>query len=81
MSRIVRAAAIQISPVLGDDGLGTARKVCQAIRDAAEKGVTLAVFPETFVPYYPIFPLSSQPSGLGASIWNSMSAPLSSQAR
>ncbi|MCP1271549.1 Nit6803 family nitrilase [Acetobacter cerevisiae] len=55
MSRIVRAAAIQISPVLGDDGLGTARKVCQAIRDAAEKGVKLAVFPETFVPYYPYF--------------------------
>ncbi|BCK74618.1 nitrilase [Acetobacter aceti NRIC 0242] len=55
MSRIVRAAAIQISPVLGDDGLGTARKVCQAIRDAAEKSVKLAVFPETFVPYYPYF--------------------------
>ncbi|MFT8417277.1 MAG: Nit6803 family nitrilase [Acetobacter sp.] len=55
MSRIVRAAAIQISPVLGDDGLGTARKVCQAIRDAAGKGVALAVFPETFVPYYPYF--------------------------
>ncbi|GAN91399.1 nitrilase [Gluconobacter frateurii M-2] len=55
MPRIVRAAAIQISPVLGDDGLGTARKVCQAIRDAAEKGVNLAVFPETFVPYYPYF--------------------------
>ncbi|GBR01771.1 Nit6803 family nitrilase [Acetobacter oeni] len=55
MPRIVRAAAIQISPVLGDDGLGTARKVCQAIRDAAEKGVKLAVFSETFVPYYPYF--------------------------
>ena len=55
MSRIVRAAAIQISPVLGDDGSGTARKVCQSIRDAAERGVKLAVFPETLVPYYPYF--------------------------
>ncbi|CAP57686.1 Nit6803 family nitrilase [Gluconacetobacter diazotrophicus] len=55
MSRIVRAAAVQISPVLGDDGMGTARKVCRTIREAAEKGVKLAVFPETFVPYYPYF--------------------------
>ncbi|GCD75124.1 aliphatic nitrilase [Acetobacter pasteurianus NBRC 3299] len=66
MSRIVRAAAIQISPILGDDGLGTARKVCQAIRDAAKKGVKLAVFPETFVPYYPYFSFIQPPFRFGA---------------
>ncbi|MFT8565106.1 MAG: Nit6803 family nitrilase [Acetobacter orientalis] len=66
MSRIVRAAAIQISPVLGDGGLGTARKVCQAIRDAAEKGVKLAVFPETFIPYYPYFSFIQPAFSFGA---------------
>ncbi|GAN67795.1 Nit6803 family nitrilase [Acetobacter orleanensis] len=66
MSRIVRAAAIQISPVLGDDGLGTARKVCQTIRNAAEKGVNLMVFPETFVPYYPYFSFIQPAFRMGA---------------
>ncbi|GBQ26308.1 Nit6803 family nitrilase [Gluconacetobacter sacchari] len=66
MSRIVRAAAIQLSPVLGDDGSGTARKVCQAIRNAAERGVKLAVFPETFVPYYPYFSFIQPAFRLGA---------------
>ena len=52
--RIVRAAAVQIAPVL-DSPDGTLHKVCEALDRAAAQGVQLAVFPETFVPYYPYF--------------------------
>ena len=52
--KIVRAAAVQISPVF-DSSFGTIDKVCHAIAEAAQKGAQLVVFPETFVPYYPYF--------------------------
>ncbi len=52
--RIVRAAAVQISPDL-EHGEGTLGKVCEAIDRAAREGVQLIVFPETFLPYYPYF--------------------------
>ncbi len=52
--RIVRAAAVQISPDL-EQGEGTLGKVCEAIDRAAREGVQLIVFPETFLPYYPYF--------------------------
>ena len=51
-NRVVRAAAVQIAPSL-DSADGTVAKVCDAIAEAASRGVQLAVFPETFVPYYP----------------------------
>jgi len=50
----VRAAAVQISPDF-DDPEGTLAKVCAAIDEAAARGAQIAVFPETFVPYYPYF--------------------------
>ncbi|MEO1402031.1 MAG: Nit6803 family nitrilase [Cyanobacteria bacterium J06635_1] len=53
-SRIVRAAAVQISPVLHSQS-GTMEKVLKAIENAAKEGAELVVFPETFVPYYPYF--------------------------
>ncbi|MEO0457444.1 MAG: nitrilase-related carbon-nitrogen hydrolase, partial [Cyanobacteria bacterium P01_A01_bin.114] len=53
-SRIVRAAAVQIAPVLHSRS-GTMEKVLKAIEDAAKEGAELVVFPETFVPYYPYF--------------------------
>ncbi len=53
-SRTVRAAAVQISPVLHSCA-GTLEKVLKAIDDAAREGAELIVFPETFVPYYPYF--------------------------
>ena len=53
-SRSVRAAAVQIAPVLHSQS-GTMEKVLKAIEDAAKEGAELVVFPETFVPYYPYF--------------------------
>ncbi|WP_408740521.1 MSMEG_0572/Sll0783 family nitrogen starvation response protein [Acetobacter oryzoeni] len=61
-------------PRLGDDGLGTARKVCQAIRDAREKGVTLWSFPKPSCPIILISHLSSLLSASAESIWSSTSA-------
>jgi aliphatic nitrilase len=53
-NRKVRAAAVQLAPVLGSRA-GTTEKVCAAIRAAATEGAALVVFPETVVPYYPYF--------------------------
>lgn len=64
-SRKVRAAAIQIAPVL-DGRDGTVAKVCEAIDRAAAQGVELAVFPETCVPYYPYFSFVHPPVATGA---------------
>ncbi len=47
--QIVRVAAVQIAPDL-DTPTGTLDRVLAAIAEAAGKGATLAVFPETFVP-------------------------------
>lgn len=50
----IKAAAIQIAPDL-ETPMGTVDRVCDAIDRAAAQGVELAVFPETFIPYYPYF--------------------------
>lgn len=54
MSRIVKAAAVQISPDLTSREKTLAR-VLDAIDEAAGNGADLIVFPETFVPFYPYF--------------------------
>ncbi|MBS7541531.1 Nit6803 family nitrilase [Ancylobacter oerskovii] len=53
-SSIIRAAAVQIAPDLASRA-GTMERVLNAIAEAAAKGAKLAVFPETFVPWYPYF--------------------------
>ncbi|XAH24041.1 Nit6803 family nitrilase [Xylophilus sp. GW821-FHT01B05] len=63
--RTVRAAAIQIAPDF-DDPDGTLNKVCEAIDRAAAQGAQIAVFPETFVPYYPYFSFVLPPVLQGA---------------
>ena len=63
-SRTVRAAAVQISPVLYSRS-GTMEKVLKAIDDAAREGAELIVFPETFVPYYPYFSFVLPPVLMG----------------
>ena len=51
---VVKAAAVQISPVLYSRE-ATVEKVVQKILELGEKGVQFATFPETVVPYYPYF--------------------------
>nr|WP_290226073.1 Nit6803 family nitrilase [Trichocoleus desertorum] len=63
-SHTIRAAAVQISPVLFSRD-GTTEKVLQAIAKAAKAGVQLIVFPETFIPYYPYFSFVQPPVLMG----------------
>lgn len=63
-SRTIKAAAVQMSPVLYSRE-GTTEKVLQAIADAAKQGVKLIVFPETFIPYYPYFSFIQPPVLMG----------------
>ncbi len=60
----VRAAAVQLCPVLFSRE-GTTEKVCRAIDEAAARGATLVVFPETVVPYYPYFSFILPPASMG----------------
>ncbi|MDW6005157.1 Nit6803 family nitrilase [Vibrio mangrovi] len=62
--KIVRAAAVQISPDL-ESLDGTLSKVLKMIDQAAEQGVELIVFPETFLPYYPYFSFIEAPAKQG----------------
>lgn len=50
----VKAAAVQISPVLYSRA-GTVEKVINKIKELGRKGVQFATFPETIIPYYPYF--------------------------
>jgi len=52
--KVVKAAAVQISPVLYSRE-ETVAKVVNKILELGEKGVQFATFPETVVPYYPYF--------------------------
>ena len=61
----VRAAAVQLSPVLYSRE-GTTEKVCRFIAEAAAGGAELVVFPETVVPYYPYFSFIKAPVAIGA---------------
>jgi aliphatic nitrilase len=65
MTRKVRAAAVQLSPVLFSRE-GTTRKVCEKIAEAAAEGAQFVVFPETVVPYYPYFSFIKAPAVIGA---------------
>ncbi|NOW47750.1 aliphatic nitrilase [Novosphingobium sp. SG751A] len=63
--RVIRAAAVQIAPVLDHAG-GTLERVLNAIAEGAGKGVQFMVFPETFLPYYPYFSFIDPPYRMGA---------------
>jgi nitrilase len=64
MSTIVKAAAVQISPVLYSRA-GTVEKVVKKIRELGKQGVRFATFPETIVPYYPYFSFLQPAFALG----------------
>jgi aliphatic nitrilase len=59
-STIVKAAAVQLSPVLYSRE-GTVDKVVRTIHELGRKGVQFATFPETVVPYYPYFSFIQSP--------------------
>jgi nitrilase len=58
--RVVKAAAVQLSPVLysRDD---TVAKVVRKVVELGRRGVQLATFPETVIPYYPYFSFVQPP--------------------
>ena len=61
---IIRAAAVQIAPDL-QSCAATVDRLADAVAEAAGKGVQLAVFPETFVPWYPYFSFVEPPVKTG----------------
>ena len=63
-ANIVRAAVVQLTPVLFDRDGGT-QKVLDAVAEAKDKGVQLPVFPETFIPNYPYFASWQPPATIG----------------
>ena len=58
--RVVKAAAVQLSPVLYSRE-GTVEKVVRKINELGRQGVQFATFPETVVPYYPYFSFVQSP--------------------
>src|SRR6266498_208763 len=63
--RMVKAAAVQLSPVLYSRE-GTVDKVVRKIHELGQEGVQFATFPETVVPYYPYFSFVQSPYEMGA---------------
>lgn len=49
----LKAAAVHAAPVFMDKEATTAKTV-RIIKDAGEQGIKLLVFPETFIPGYPV---------------------------
>jgi nitrilase len=62
---VIKAAAVQLSPVLYSRE-GTVEKVCRQILALGRQGVRFATFPETVVPYYPYFSFVQPPYKMGA---------------
>ena len=61
---IIRAAAVQLSPVLFDRD-GSTEAVIRALDRCGREGIRLAVFPEAFIPNFPYFAFVTPP----AQIW------------
>jgi aliphatic nitrilase len=61
---VIRAAAVQISPVLYSRE-GTVDRVVQKIIALGRQGVQFATFPETVVPNYPYFSFVQRPFEMG----------------
>jgi aliphatic nitrilase len=61
----VKAAAVQLAPVLEDRQV-TTDKVCEHIREAGQEGADIVVFPETFIPNYPYFAFVKPPVATGS---------------
>jgi putative nitrilase len=66
MEPTLKVAAAQIRPVLFSLQ-GSTERVLAAMAEAAAQGVSLIVFPETFLPYYPYFSFVEPPVRMGRS--------------
>lgn len=60
---VIRAAAVQFSPVLYSRQ-ATVDKLCRQLLELGREGVQFAVFPETVVPYYPYFSFVQPPCAM-----------------
>src|SRR5262245_11672786 len=58
--RSVKAAAVQLSPVLYSRE-GTVEKIVRSIHELGRRRVQFATFPETVIPYYPYFSFVQSP--------------------
>src|SRR5215470_1962168 len=58
--RVVKAAAVQLSPALYSRE-ATVEKVVRKVLELGRQGVQFATFPETVVPYYPYFSFVQSP--------------------
>ncbi len=64
MSQIIKAAAVQCSPVLYSQA-GTVKKICNTILELGPGGVQFAVLPGTVVPDYPYLCFGPRPLAMG----------------
>jgi nitrilase len=62
---LIKAAAVQISPVLYSRD-GTVERIVAKIDELSREGVKFATFPETIVPNYPYFAFVQKPFEMGA---------------
>lgn len=62
---VVKAAAVQLSPVLYSRE-GTVGKIVGKIIELGRQGIQFATFPETVIPYYPYFSFVEAPYQMGA---------------
>lgn len=62
---VIKAAAVQISPVLYSRE-GTIDRVVAKILELGREGIQFAVFPESVVPYYPYFSFVTRPFEMAA---------------
>jgi nitrilase len=62
---VIKAAAVQISPVLYSRQ-GTVDRVVRKVLELGREGVQFATFPETVVPYYPYFAYVQRPFEMAA---------------
>jgi nitrilase len=58
--RVVKAAAVQLSPVLYSRE-GTVERIVRTIHELGQQRVQFATFPETVIPYYPYFSFVQSP--------------------
>jgi nitrilase len=65
---MVTVAAVQATPVFLDRE-ATRDKVCVLVREAADRGAELIVFPESFIPAYPDWVWRTRPWSDGAAQW------------